>query len=150
MRRTNRSSHWVTVKEGSSDHLFLLRGETGDAVIDPRACSYNLQGKNSRSWRVRANKELKNMLGFAHWFDFRPFKRYRLSETLIQVDEPLLVLGFFRTVDLANPMRWRGLIKPDNHELVRWQNYTQALKDSGSKKELISFISHKLKGGYLC
>ncbi len=118
---------WITVDSGSSEHLFLLRDNTGDCIIDPEGADVTSDQKEvwygdgriatthdgarlSLDWKLlqRADEFLNkaNAIG----------SRHRYTETRIHAGEQLYAIGRFKTLDEMDHIQQRSEI---TRELLR-------------------------------
>lgn len=129
LRENLNSTNWAEVKRGSSSKLFLLQGETGEVIVDPQGCQPSMQGKSTNIWHAKSDDDLRKLIGHGFYFNFTPFKRYRLTETIVANSEKILALGFFRTVNRENNLTWRQEDNSNNPEhqadIANWQAYTE-------------------------
>lgn len=85
-----RQTRWVTVDRGTSESLFLIRDETGEAVIDPDGAEVTASSKDC--W-----------YGSSRWPKAAPGGRsifggnYRYTESRMDEHDPLYAIGFFET-----------------------------------------------------
>ncbi len=86
---------WKIVKQDSSDNLFFLEDETGQCIIDPDGAEVStdekLQWYGDSEWPTSAP-----LLGSGS--KLIGMGRYRYSEWLILVGQPLYAIGQFKTV----------------------------------------------------
>jgi hypothetical protein len=86
-----RRRHWRTVESACSDNLFLLDDGTGECVVDPHGATVTpglrrrWQGAGRRPARIPPRSP---------WLSFG---RYRYTEELLFLYQPLYALGLFRT-----------------------------------------------------
>lgn len=89
--QSGKRSYWQTIEKGISDDLFYLQDSTGRCVIDPSRAQVIPSSRNV--WYGNTAKPLRGpttglSLGGGG---------YRYTEKLIKVNDPLYVLGQFRT-----------------------------------------------------
>jgi len=109
------------VRREQSDDLFVIRDQTGDCVVDIAGAS--VRPSVSRSWRgTSAIPDYGPEAGV--WFPLGG--RYRYTEKLIRIGDPLYVLGWFRThrehQEFDRAAELRALLaewKSDRTELLR-------------------------------
>ncbi|TAJ92581.1 MAG: hypothetical protein EPO31_13410 [Gammaproteobacteria bacterium] len=95
-RGSGKNSRWVTVENGVSDGLFLLKDDTGQCIIDPDGAVvtpsevniwYGSSKRPSSGPRVRGKR----------WFSFG-IGRFRYTEKRIHPKEAIYAIGLFKTV----------------------------------------------------
>ncbi len=88
--RGRRRTRWVTIDKATSEALFLVRDDTGDAVIDPDGAEVTPSCNDT--W-----------YGSSHWPKGPPHGggifggRYRYTERRMHEDDVLYAIGFFET-----------------------------------------------------
>ncbi|RLA20804.1 MAG: hypothetical protein DRQ61_09415 [Gammaproteobacteria bacterium] len=93
-------THWQTIDQGVSDHLFHLQDRTGVCVIDPEEAE--VIPTSSRIWSGSRDRPetwdgLAESSGF--WASlFAGVGRYRYTEKLISTGDPLYAMGAFVTL----------------------------------------------------
>jgi hypothetical protein len=115
--------HWRTIEKGSSDHLFLLRDDTGDCIMDPEGATVTPAHTDSWYGHTRrpaffagsAGPGFGVMWGLAGLLGSqRPAgSSYRYTESRIINRDPLYAIGLFRSLDEINRMRQRDEITRD-------------------------------------
>lgn len=106
--RGGRRQSWRTLRDGTSDDLFLLLDDTGECVIDPDgaevipAITEVWYGKTPE-WSM-GMAQPRNRFGVG--------ARYRYTEKRMHPDDPLYALGMFRTLGGSQEL-------PNTHEEVR-------------------------------
>ena len=93
--RARRHPGWVGVKRSASENLFLLHGQTGDVVIDPQGCIFDLTPRSTKHWVVGAKQPKPKIHGEDMFFQFKAKEKYRFTEVVVEPNEALLMLGFF-------------------------------------------------------
>lgn len=86
--RGRRRTRWVTVDKGSSDGLFLVRDETGDAIVDPEGAEVTPSEHDTwygNSTRPSGPPKGRSIFG----------GRYRYSEKRMHEGDPLYAIGWF-------------------------------------------------------
>lgn len=114
--------HWHTVEKGGSEHLFLLRDDTGDCIIDPDGADItpahtDIWYGNSRtpSTYTGSNTQpnifwkLTGLLGKHSTIG----SRYRYTESRIHHQDPLYAIGLFKSLDEMDHMQQRKEITRD-------------------------------------
>lgn len=93
-RRQGKGSKWVTLSRGTSEDIFWLEDYTGRCAVDPTGAKVipvlRRVWYGSASWPDRGPE-----LG-SGWL-LAAFSDYRYTEARIPVDQPVYVLGAFRT-----------------------------------------------------
>lgn len=111
--------NWRTIEHETSSHLFLLRDESGDCLIDPKGAVVTprdrsvwyghsrtpLGGRPARSPIVTSplgqwSKWLTTDVGFGG--------RYRYTEERIYAGDPLYAIGWFKSLDEIDHRRSRS------------------------------------------
>lgn len=90
--RGKRRTRWVTIEAGTSESLFLIRDDTGDAVVDPDGAE--VTPSTTDCW-----------YGSSHWPRAAPAGgvsglfggRFRYTERRMHEDDMLYAIGFFET-----------------------------------------------------
>jgi len=95
-QRLRNHNVWVEESNEVSDHLFYLQDESGSTVIDPDGA--HVIPSSKKTWfgshpQARLQGGLKNSWLNTHL----GFGRYRFTEKLISVADPLYVIGMFTT-----------------------------------------------------
>ncbi len=102
-RGSGKNSRWVTIRNGTSDDLFLLRDQTGDCVVDPEGAK--VTPAETDIWygstptpesRPRARKKKSKMSKWTSNFSVG-IGRYRYTEHRMHPDDRLYAIGLFRT-----------------------------------------------------
>lgn len=86
-----RRPRWRTLESATSDSLFLLLDGSGACVIDPVGAT--VHPSLHRRWRGRSRRPGY----FPRKTEWLPAGRYRYSEQLLRIGEPLYALGWFHT-----------------------------------------------------
>ena len=123
-RRSGKRSRWVTVELGSSDALFLLIDDTGQAVIDPEGASITPAVTDVWYGSSRQPDQSAVRPG-GGWWRFTS-GRYRYTEKRIHPGDPLYAIGLFNTTsggtgyDIDNRVRvLLGEWKQDSATLLK-------------------------------
>jgi hypothetical protein len=117
------TTSWSTVREAASDNLFYLRDETGRCVIDPDGAEVTTDDKlvwyGDTSWPQDAP-----LLGSGA--KFFSDGRFRYTEWLVLQNQPLYVIGEFKTMSPATSYSVTEITR----DLIRtWkQDQTQMLE----------------------
>ena len=111
-------SRWVTIDKGCSESLFLVRDETGTAVIDPEGAEVVASAKDT--W-----------YGSSHWPKGPPVGgsifggRYRYTERRMHEEDALYAIGFFETHSHHHQPAHRG--RETSALLAEWKRDQAAL-----------------------
>ena len=93
-RGSGKNKRWITIESGTSDDLFLLVGVTGYAIIDPEGA--NVTPAEKYIWyghtKFPVNRPVKKSGLFSIGYG-----RYRYTEERMHPNDPLYVLGLFKT-----------------------------------------------------
>ncbi len=112
---------WFTVDSGSSEHLFLLRDDTGECIIDPEGADVTSDQKDvwqsdSRIATPQADNKLPSgwqlLLKLGQTINSTEAigSRHRYTETRIHDGNPLYVIGLFKTMDEVDHIQQRSEI----------------------------------------
>ncbi|MCL5043040.1 MAG: E3 ubiquitin ligase family protein [Gammaproteobacteria bacterium] len=93
-RRSGRSSSWRVVERGESERPFLICDESGQCWIDPRGAEVHPASR--RRWEGR-HRWPSNNTGGSVVMNVLMGKRYRYTEELLQSDQVLYALGWFKS-----------------------------------------------------
>ena len=114
---------WRTIEKGISEHLFLLRDDTGDCIIDPDGADItpsqtdSWYGHNRRPTAFIGSAGLGSgvLWGLVGLLGSHPqnSSSYRYTESRIINKDPLYAIGLFRSLDELNRMRQRDEITRD-------------------------------------
>ncbi len=122
--RSGRRAHWRTLRDGTSDELFLLRDVSGDCVIDPEGAEVT---PSVRQVWYGSSEHPVQPSGGGGWGGLIGGGRYRYTEARIHAADSLYALGWFRSVGGAQDSFNTGaevrellaLWKRDQRELVQ-------------------------------
>lgn len=81
-------TRWVTIERGRSDSLFLIRDDTGEAIINPEGADVTPSGSDSwygNSRHVTGLAQSRGLFG----------GRYRFTEKRMHEGDPLYAIGWF-------------------------------------------------------
>lgn len=90
-------THWHTIDSETSEALFLIVDETGQAIVDPDHAE--VTPSVHRVWYGSRRFPGRDPQGF--WHRFFAFGRYRYTEKRIHEHDPLYVMGLFTSVSEA-------------------------------------------------
>jgi len=167
--RGRRRSAWVRLEGARSEAIFALDDGTGQCVIDPEGA--DIQCSHSISWHGHERYPYNTPPGHSDLFG-----SYRYTERLIEPDDPLYVLGWFKSMrDPAQGglrartrellLRWKrspgqllerfdlnrdGQIDQHEWEIVRRQAEKEALRAQGDTAEAkgpVHVLSRPPRGG---
>ncbi len=124
--------HWRTIEKGSSEHLFLLRDNTGNCIIDPDGA--DITPGHTHVWQGNSSTPSAyagNSVGPGKFWKLSTIlnrhvtngSRYRYTESRIHERDPLYAIGQFKTLDEMDHMQQRGEI---TRELLRDWKQQQA------------------------
>ena len=127
--------HWRTIDSGSSEHLFLLRDDTGDCIIDPDGA--DVTPEQTSVWYgdtrtptsyVGSNKTDSGLfwkLAKSIGNGASTGGRYRYTEARIQDQDQIYGIGLFKTLDEVDHTQQRSEIV---RELLRtWKQDKSSL-----------------------
>lgn len=112
-----RRSAWVSLERARSEAIFALQDGTGQCVIDPEGA--DIQCAHSISWQGHERYPYNTPPGHS---DFAG--PYRYTERLIEPDDSLYVLGWFKS--LRDPAQ-SGLKAKTSELLLRWKRSPEKL-----------------------
>lgn len=118
---TNKGSYtrWRSIKEQSSDRVFVCVDDTGMCMVDPRGaevyCEYERIWYGEHEWPAMGPGGANTRL-----FDTND---YRYTERCLRENEPLYAIGNFRTVD---PNKAHGDIKDEVGAILKIWKQDQA------------------------
>lgn len=118
-----RAGHWRTLREETSDNLFLVADTTGECVVDPEGAETtpsSVKTWYSDSPTPQFDSNLPATGPFATG-------RYRYQESLISEYDPLYILGLYKTIGDSADL---GSIDEDLRELLRaWKSDPARMKE---------------------
>jgi hypothetical protein len=128
--------NWHIIDQGTSDHLFLLRDQTGECIIDPEGADVTSDQKDvwqgdSKLATPHTNNKLPSdwklllKLGQTLNRGIATGSRYRYTETRIHDGNHLYGIGLFKTLDEVDHIQHRSEI---TRELLReWKKDSSSL-----------------------
>ncbi len=96
-RRSRRSNHWATIKQATSDEMFLLIDDTGQCLIDPEGAS--VIPSETNTWFGTSARPVP---GNSYSWKISSPGRYRYIEKRMHPGDDLFAIGFYQTVGGAN------------------------------------------------
>lgn len=110
---------WHTIEEQTSDRAFQCEDDTGVSMVDPR--NAEIHPAQSNSWYGHSRWPSSGP-GTSRGF-FSSSGRFRYSEERLHQDDPLYILGLFRTID---PNKAHGDLNEQTRTLLKLWKQDQA------------------------
>ena len=100
-RNRGKNSGWVIIEQGTSDALFLLIDNTGQAVIDPDGADVTTE--TNETWHGHSRRPDTMLSGNTRkkWFHLTS-RGYRYTEQRMHPGDPLYAIGLFTTTSNDN------------------------------------------------
>ena len=99
-KQSGKNTHWVTIEKGTSDTLFLLVDETGQATIDPEGAT--VTPSVTQTWYGHSERPtLDSIPKNQRWYS-TGFGNYRYTEKRMHPGDKLFAIGLFATVGGAD------------------------------------------------
>ncbi len=103
--RGRSETRWRTLEQGRSEHLFLLRDESGSCVVDPDGAQVSPSSLHQWYGNTLQAPRLTRVPRWLVWSGLAGLGRqYRYTEERIDVGVPLYALGLFRSHTGADPV----------------------------------------------
>lgn len=148
-RRGRKSSHWVTVKKGSTTAPFILQDDTGMAHVNPNGANIDLpvfsehnSGTGKPPPQIVQDFLSQNKVSFTGLFGWNKTMRYR--EYIIPLEETIYVLG---TAD-DNPFVAEGTETSEIKDIMicRGKNEKCFYISNKSEKTVLNSLKWKVFG----
>jgi hypothetical protein len=94
-RRSGKRSRWSVVEQGKSEELFLVKDDTGQAIIDPEGAGVTASIKDVWRGSTRFPERYQGEKKRA-WLSLG-LKRYRYTEERMHPGDPIYAIGMFIT-----------------------------------------------------
>lgn len=95
--RQGKQSSWRTLESGTSEQPFMMSDGSAECTVFPGRAEVKSHRKRSWSGNTRRPNDSASILSLGLG------QRYRYSEELLCVDDPIYVLGLFQTTHPASP-----------------------------------------------